>query len=155
MHGALLHFYTSSRGFLYTRHALRLAVRSEHVWFPAVLSCLVVQSLSPLLHRQAESVWKLGHLLVFDELLFQNTAHVTRVQMRNKFSEAKRMSPCSDIPRRHYEQHGERPDYRLSQCWRWEVIWVREKQVGTLHYLACPCCHFAINLKRSLRRKPI
>lgn len=69
------------------------------------LSCLVVQSLSPLLHCRAESVCFFWGIFMFDALLFPNPVHVTRAQMRTMFSEADRMPTPPAIPRRHCEQH--------------------------------------------------
>ena len=43
----------------------------------------------------------LGHLLIFVDLLLQNTAHILRVQMRIEFPEGNMLSTSSDIPRRH------------------------------------------------------
>lgn len=60
---------------------------------------------SPLPHSQA--VWFfffffLGHLLIFVDVLLQNTAHVIRLQRRSELPEGSRISTSSGIPRRHY-----------------------------------------------------
>lgn len=77
-HGTLLHFSASSSGFPCARHALRLAFCSKTCVIFCCLNCLVVQSLSPLLHCRAESFCFFWGIFMFDELLFQNPAHVTR-----------------------------------------------------------------------------
>lgn len=103
------------------------------------------ESLSPLLHCRGESVCFFWGIFMFDELLFHNPAHVTRAQMRSKFSEANRMSTSPAIPRRHCEQHGTWRDYRLSQCWRREVTGVGEARghyTHTAHNLAHLCSHW-------------
>lgn len=78
--------------------------------------------------------------------------------MRTKFSEANMMSTSPDIPRRHCEQRGTWPDYRLSQCWRWDTIGVREKHVDTAHTLLTTSytpAVIGISLQWSLRQKPL
>lgn len=98
--------------------------------FSAYLHRLVIQSLSPALPG---NLFFLCHLLVFVDLLFQNTAHVTRVQMRIEFPGGNRKSTSSDIPRRHCSSI-ENDEMGTSQGWRREaseLVW--EKLVSSVH----------------------
>lgn len=101
-----------------------------------LLICTVLSyrvSLPSCTARQSVFFFFLGYLLVSVDQLLQNTAHVTRVQMRSEFPEGNRVSIPSDIPRRHYSSR-ENDQIASSQGWRWEASeLVREKQGSLAH----------------------
>lgn len=95
-------FLYSSGGFLYAQHAWGLVVWSAHIQFPADLHCLVIQSLSPLLHCQVVCFF----LDIFWFLLTCYSKTQPMSQECKWEASSQKATGCpsifSDLPRRHY-----------------------------------------------------